>query len=102
MTIQERLKCVTPALATPLKKDGTFDPEGMTKLVKYVMSKGMTNIFVLGYAGEVLAFSREERKAIIKTAREAAGPDALLIAGVMDDSTLLDSSAHGGRQRKRS
>lgn len=50
MTIQERLKCVTPALATPLKKDGTFDPEGMTKLVKYVMSKGMTNIFVLGYA----------------------------------------------------
>ena len=25
MTIQERLKCVTPALATPLKKDGTFD-----------------------------------------------------------------------------
>ena len=67
MTIQERLKCVTPALATPLKKDGTFDPEGMTKLVKYVMSKGMTNIFVLGYAGEVLAFSREERKAIIKT-----------------------------------
>lgn len=89
MTIQERLKCVTPALATPLKKDGTFDPEGMTKLVKYVMSKGMTNIFVLGYAGEVLAFSREERKAIIKTAREAAGPDALLIAGVMDDSTRL-------------
>lgn len=39
--------------------------------------------------GEVLAFSREERKAIIKTTREAAGPDALLIAGVMDDSTRL-------------
>lgn len=89
MTIQERLKCVTPALATPLKKDGSFDPEGMTKLVKYVMSKGMTNIFVLGYAGEVLAFSREERMQIIRTAREAAGPDALLIAGTMDDSTKL-------------
>lgn len=89
MTIQERLKCVTPALATPLKKDGSFDPEGMTKLVKYVMSKGMTNIFVLGYAGEVLAFSREERMQIIKTARAAAGTDALLIAGTMDDSTNL-------------
>jgi len=89
MTIQERLKCVTPALATPLKEDGSFDPEGMTRLVKYVMSKGMTTIFVLGYAGEVLAFSREERKQIIKTAREAAGPDTLLIAGTMDDSTNL-------------
>lgn len=89
MTIQERLTCVTPALATPLKKDGSFDSEGMTKLVKYVMSKGMTNIFVLGYAGEVLTFSRKERMQIIKTAREAAGPDALLIAGVMDDSTRL-------------
>lgn len=89
MTIQERLKCVTPALATPLKKDGSFDPEGMARLVKYVMSKGMTNIFVLGYAGEVLAFSREERMRIIKTARAAAGPDALLIAGTMDDSTNL-------------
>lgn len=89
MTIQERLKCVTPALATPLKKDGSFDAEGMKKLVKYVMSKGMTNIFVLGYAGEVLAFSREERMQIIKTAREAAGPNTLLIAGTMDDSTNL-------------
>lgn len=89
MTIQQRLKCVTPALATPLKKDGSFDPEGMSRLVKYVMSKGMTNIFVLGYAGEVLAFSREERMEIIRTARKAAGPNTLLIAGVMDDSTKL-------------
>ena len=89
MTIQERLKSVTPALATPLKRDGTFDAEGMSRLIKYVMSKGMTNIFVLGYAGEVLAFSREERMQIIRTARNAAGPDALLIAGTMDDSTNL-------------
>lgn len=89
MTIQERLLCVTPALATPLKKDGSFDPAGMEKLIKYVMSKGMTNIFVLGYAGEVLAFSREERMEIIKTARAAAGPDTLIIAGTMDNSTNL-------------
>lgn len=86
---QERLKCVTPALATPLTKEGTVDTEGLASLVRYVMEKGMRTIFVLGYAGEVLAFSREERQLIIKTAREAAGPDALLIAGVMDDSTGL-------------
>ena len=80
---------VTPALATPLKKDGTVDTKGLAELVRYVMGKGMKTIFVLGYAGEVLAFSREERREIIQTAREAAGKDTLLIAGTMDDSTHL-------------
>lgn len=89
MTIQEQLKFVTPALATPLKKDGSFDAAGMERLVKYVRSNGMKTLFVLGYAGEVLTFSREERRQIIETARKAAGDDVLLIAGTMDDSTSL-------------
>lgn len=89
MTIQEQLKFVTPALATPLKRDGSFDADGMERLVKYVLSNGMKTLFVLGYAGEVLAFSREERRHIIETARRAAGDDILLIAGTMDNSTGL-------------
>ena len=83
------MEYVMPALATPLNKDGSFDAEGMKSLVKYVLSKGMKSLFVLGYAGECLAFNREERKKIIATAREAAGDDILLMAGTMDDSTKL-------------
>ena len=83
------MRFVMPALATPLNKDGSFDPEGMKSLVRYVLSNGMRSLFVLGYAGECLAFSREERRKIIATAREAAGDDVIIMAGVMDDSTRL-------------
>lgn len=87
--IVKEMKYVMPALATPVNRDGSFDAEGMTQLVKYVMEHGMKTLFVLGYAGECLAFSREERRKIIETTRLAAGPDVLIMAGVMDDSTNL-------------
>lgn len=97
--ISAAMKSVMPALATPLNRDGSFDAEGMKSLVKYVLSKGMNTLFVLGYAGECLAFGREERRRIIETARLAAGPNVMLMAGVMDDSTRLVSAhiedAHG-------
>lgn len=85
----EKLKTVIPALVTPLKKDGSFDAEGMKRLVEYVQSKGMDHLFVLGYAGECLAFDRETRKQVISTVRKCAKPGTILIAGVMDDSTKL-------------
>ena len=87
--IVKELRYVMPALATPVNKDGSFDALGMKHLVEYVLANGMRTLFVLGYAGECLAFSREERRKIIETAREAAGPDVLLMAGTMDDSTHL-------------
>ena len=87
--ISESMQYVMPALATPVNRDGSFDAEGMQQLVKYVLSKGMKTLFVLGYAGECLAFGREDRKKIIAAARAAAGPDVLLMAGTMDDSTRL-------------
>ena len=87
--IVKELRYVMPALATPVNKDGSFDAPGMKRLVEYVLANGMRTLFVLGYAGECLAFSREERRKIIETAREAAGPDVLLMAGTMDDSTRL-------------
>ena len=92
MKVNEILKAmrfVTPALATPVNKDGSLDTDGLKNLVKYVLEKGMTNIFLLGYAGECLAFSREERRAVISAAREAAGDGVMIMAGVMDDSTNL-------------
>ncbi len=85
----ERLKSVTPALVTPLKKDGSFDEAGMRNLVKHVTDRGMNNLFILGYSGEVRAFNRAERKRIIEVTREAAGKNVLIIAGALGDSTQL-------------
>jgi dihydrodipicolinate synthase/N-acetylneuraminate lyase len=80
---------VTAALATPLRSDGSFDTEGMGRLVEYTLSSGITNLFALGVAGEVSAFDREARKLIIRTVKLAAGGRAPLIAGVFDSGTEL-------------
>jgi dihydrodipicolinate synthase/N-acetylneuraminate lyase len=85
----ERLKCVTPALVTPLKKNGTFDEAGMKNLVKYLVNRGMNTLFILGYSGECRAFNRAERRRITEVTREAAGKDVLIISGAMGDSTQI-------------
>ena len=85
----QKLKTVTPALFTPLSKDGKIDEAAYRKLVKFVLGKGATTLFVLGYAGECLTFNAAQRKRVVEIAREEAGEDILLIAGVMDDSTDL-------------
>lgn len=85
----ERLKTVTPALFTPLTKERKLDEAALRKLVKFVLGKGATTLFVLGYAGECLALNAAERKRVVEIAREEAGSDIVLIAGVMDDSTDL-------------
>ena len=61
----------------------------MKRLVGYVQGKGLTHLFVLGYAGECLSFDREMRKAAVRTVRESSAPGTVIIAGVMDDSTEL-------------
>lgn len=85
----EALKTITPALITPLKKDGSFDEDGMKRLVTRLVSKGATTLLPLGYSGEVRAFNKAERRRIIEVVREAAGDDVVVIAGALGDSTQL-------------
>lgn len=84
--ITEKLKCVTPALVTPMKRDGAFDEAGMRKLVDYVVKRGMTTVFILGYCGEGRALTRPQRRRVIEVVRETAPADVLVIAGAMADS----------------
>lgn len=85
----EMLKAITPALITPLKKDGSFDEAGMKKLVTRLVKKGARTLLPLGYSGEVRAFDKAERRRIIEVVREAAGDDVLIIAGALGDSTQI-------------
>lgn len=85
----EKLKSVTPALLTPLNRDGSLDEPGMERLVKYLVGKGCRSLFILGYTGEVRAFDREERRRITEVVRHAAGDEVLITAGVCGDSTHI-------------
>lgn len=85
----EKLKSITPALVTALKKDGGLDEAGQRNVVSYMLKAGMKTLFVLGYCGEGRALSRAERRRVVEITREEAGKDTLLIAGAMGDSTQI-------------
>lgn len=86
-SLTEKLKCVTPALLTPMKRDGGLDEAGMDRLVKYVTGKGMNTLFILGYCGEGRALSRPQRRQVVEMVKAAAPAGTVIIAGAMADST---------------
>lgn len=85
----EKLKCVTPAILTPLNKDESIDEAGLRRVIRRVLDAGMKTLFILGYTGEVRAFNKEERRRVIEISRDEAGKDVLIIAGALGDSSLL-------------
>ena len=85
----EKLKCVTPAILTPLNKDESIDEAGFRRVIRRVLDAGMKTLFILGYTGEVRAFNKEARRRIIEISRDEAGKDVLIIAGALGDSSLL-------------
>jgi len=84
--LNECFKGIIPAMMTPVNADDTIDVEGIQKLAKFICRDGINTVFVLGYAGEVFSFNREERRQVIELTRATIGPDKKLIAGVMGNS----------------
>jgi 4-hydroxy-2-oxoglutarate aldolase len=70
-----------------------FDPEtdeldlqSQTKYYKY-LSTHLTGLVILGTNAETFLLTREERATLLKTARDAVGPDYPIMAGVGGHST---------------
>ncbi|KAK3720088.1 hypothetical protein LTR37_003911 [Vermiconidia calcicola] len=70
-----------------------FDPEtdnldlaSQTKYYKY-LSQHLTGLVILGTNAETFMLTRDERATLLKTAREAVGPDYEIMAGVGGHST---------------
>ncbi|EMC94737.1 hypothetical protein BAUCODRAFT_558779 [Baudoinia panamericana UAMH 10762] len=70
-----------------------FDPEtdeldlaSQTKYYKY-LSQHLTGLVILGTNAETFLLTRDERATLLKTAREAVGPDYPMMAGVGGHST---------------
>jgi len=70
-----------------------FDPEtdeldlaSQTKYYKY-LSQHLTGLVILGTNAETFLLTRDERAALLKTGREAVGPDYPIMAGVGGHST---------------
>ena len=63
------------------------DLENQARYFRYLSTTGLAGLVVLGTNAETMLLTREERKALIATARRAVGPSFPIMAGVGAHST---------------
>ena len=75
-----------PAVTFFNPQTDTLDLDAQTKYYSY-MSQHLTGLVILGTNAETFMLTREERATLLKTARQAVGPDYEIMAGVGGHST---------------
>jgi 1-pyrroline-4-hydroxy-2-carboxylate deaminase len=73
---------VLPAITTPFTPDLSVDHEALAVHVQRMRDAGCTGIVALGSLGEAATLSADEKVGIIRTCREALGPDMPVVAGI--------------------
>ena len=81
------LRGIIPALATPLRADGSVDVDGMARLVDYVVEGGVKGLFVLSSTGEGPMLREEDKEVAVRTAVEAAAGRVAILVHIPDTST---------------
>ncbi len=81
------LRGIIPALATPLRADGSVDTDGMARLVDYVVDGGVRGLFVLSSTGEGPMLREEDKEAAVRAAVEAAAGRVAILVHIADTST---------------
>lgn len=71
-------------MATPLKKDGTFDEATTRRYVDYLMEGGIDGLFPLGTTGEFALLSEKERKDVAEVVVDQANSRVPVAIGVSD------------------
>ena len=85
-------KGIFPALLTPFTPDGALSKQGLSDLIEYNLSKGVTGFYVTGSTAEVFLLSDEERLEVMKSVAELTQGRCQLIAHVGAIST---GESHG-------
>src|SRR5271165_5513248 len=75
------LSGVFPPITTPYYPDGNVYYKKLEHNVERYSKTPVAGIVVLGSTGEAVMLSDQERRDVLKTAREAAAPNKVLIAG---------------------
>ena len=75
------LRGIFPPITTPFYPDGAVYFRKLEANVERYSRTPLAGIVVLGSTGESLMLSDEERREVLRVAREAAAPEKVLIAG---------------------
>src|ERR1700735_1932675 len=79
---------IFPAITTPFYADGNVYFKKLESNVEHYSRTPCAGIVALGSTGEAILLSDQERREVLKSAREAAAPNKVLIAGTGNESAL--------------
>src|SRR3984957_9787074 len=82
------LQGIFPPITTPFYPDGNIYFKKLEHNVERYSKTPVAGLTVLGSTGEAVMLSDEERRAVLKAAREAAAPSKVLIAGTGIESAI--------------
>lgn len=79
---------ILPPITTPFYPDGNIYFKKLEHNVEHYSRTPVSGIVVLGSTGEAVMLSDQERKDVLKVAREAAAPNKVLVAGTGIESAI--------------
>ncbi|MFZ0953319.1 MAG: dihydrodipicolinate synthase family protein, partial [Candidatus Sulfotelmatobacter sp.] len=79
---------IFPPITTPFYPDGNVYFKKLESNVERYSRTPCAGIVVLGSTGEAILLSDQERRNVLKSARDAAAPNKVLIAGTGIESAI--------------
>jgi len=79
---------IFPPITTPFYQDGSIYHRKLEQNVEHYSRTPTAGIVVLGSTGEAILLSDDERRAVLKTAIDAAAPEKVMIAGTGIESAI--------------
>jgi 4-hydroxy-2-oxoglutarate aldolase len=79
---------ILPPITTPFYPDGNVYFKKLEANVEHYSRTPVAGIVVLGSTGEAILLSDQERRDVLKTARSAAAPNKVLVAGTGIESAI--------------
>lgn len=77
------------ALVTPFNAQGTVDHEALSRVVNYQVENGIDYLVVLGTTGESVTLSKQEKKEVIHTIKQANDGRLPLVIGIGGNDTVV-------------
>ncbi len=102
MTLTKAFTGVHAALLTPRTQDGTLDIDALQRLVRFLLSRGVTAFAVNGATGEFCLTTAHELRAMLRAVRDAgantilSGVGSTSVSGAMELSTIAADEAADG------
>lgn len=75
------------AMVSPMRPDGSIDPEGAQRVARHLVDTGHDGIVVNGTTGESPTLSDDESIEMVRLVADAVGDRAAVVAGVGSNST---------------